>query len=371
MTTWVVDNGGGTITVATLDDIPDGSTYVKSENNFTDALKNKLDGVDTGATDDQTGDEMVTAVNASAGGLNADKLSAGTTNKLLTANEKAGAGYGYAHLDGSGIQAGVAIDGGALNISEVHDKASDALQKSTDTLDDISDGTTYERVKADNISSGNIVKIHDGTALRAIGTAENEIPLLGPSGRLPTARLEADTLVRNAGGTIERADGSAVTIDDMDDGSTYKKVPAAETKRIVIWQSTTEVRATGVMTYAPYKETSLSYVQKIAIPYLHSDDVKTLELKAWLRNSTGGSTSDAKMGVYEVDDSNGKAKAVVTIEGAKLSITGATWDTIDDTLDATSLVAGTHYLIVISLEASGNQAEMDHVMIAKNVYVVE
>lgn len=33
----------------TLDDIDDGVTYVKSENNFTDALKSKLDGIEAGA----------------------------------------------------------------------------------------------------------------------------------------------------------------------------------------------------------------------------------------------------------------------------------------------------------------------------------
>lgn len=33
----------------TLDDIDDGVTYVKSENNFTDALKTKLDGIEAGA----------------------------------------------------------------------------------------------------------------------------------------------------------------------------------------------------------------------------------------------------------------------------------------------------------------------------------
>ncbi|MBC8552318.1 MAG: hypothetical protein H8D23_22045 [Candidatus Brocadiales bacterium] len=369
MTTWVVDNGGGTIVVSTLDDIPDGSTYVKSENNLTDALLTKINGVDTGATDDQTGDEMVTAVNASAGGLNLDKAIAGTTNKLLTANEKTGAGYGYSHLDTNGLVAGSKI--GSTLASVIETKANDSLQKSSDDLDDISDGTTYGKVKNDNLSSGNVNKLHDGASLRGIGTAENEIPLLGVGGRLPASRLEAEAVILNGGGTLERASGSAINLDNVDDGSLVRSVPVAETKRIVLWQSDTLNRAAGAITYSPFLETSASWIRKIAIPYLHSADVQTIELKTYLRNTVGGSDGEAQINVFSVNPSNGEAQTFATIAGATLSVTGSTWDTVDEDLDVTGLTAGVHYLIVIAMQASGDQAEMDHVMIAKNVLVVE
>ena len=42
----------------TLDDITDGTTYVKSTNDFTDADHTKLDGIETAATADQTGAEI-------------------------------------------------------------------------------------------------------------------------------------------------------------------------------------------------------------------------------------------------------------------------------------------------------------------------
>ncbi|MEO1945508.1 MAG: hypothetical protein ABGY11_14495, partial [Candidatus Thioglobus sp.] len=45
----------------TLDDITDGTTYVKSTNDFTDANVTKLSGIETSATADQTDAEIKTA----------------------------------------------------------------------------------------------------------------------------------------------------------------------------------------------------------------------------------------------------------------------------------------------------------------------
>ncbi len=49
-----------------LDDIADGSTYVKSTNDFTDTDHSKLDGIETGATADQSNSEIKTAYEANA-----------------------------------------------------------------------------------------------------------------------------------------------------------------------------------------------------------------------------------------------------------------------------------------------------------------
>ena len=90
-----------------------------------------------------------------------------------------------------------------------------------------------------------------------------------------------------------------------------------------------------------------------------------------MRNTVGGSDGEAQINVFSVNPSNGEAQTFATIAGATLSVTGSTWDTVDEALDVTGLTAGVHYLIVIAMQASGDQAEMDHVMIAKNVLVVE
>jgi hypothetical protein len=76
----------------TLDDVPDGTTYVKSTNDYTDADKTKvdyitittsvdldsvstkLDGIDSGATDDQTAVEIVTLINASGETIDSDNI---------------------------------------------------------------------------------------------------------------------------------------------------------------------------------------------------------------------------------------------------------------------------------------------------------
>jgi len=50
----------------TLDDVADGTTYVKSTNDFTDAEVTKLSGIETAATADQTNAEIKTAYEANA-----------------------------------------------------------------------------------------------------------------------------------------------------------------------------------------------------------------------------------------------------------------------------------------------------------------
>ena len=90
-----------------------------------------------------------------------------------------------------------------------------------------------------------------------------------------------------------------------------------------------------------------------------------------MRNTVGGSDAEAQICVFSVNSSNGEAQTFATIAGATLSVTGSTWATVDEALDVTALTPGTHYVIVIDMQASANQAEMDHVMIAKNVLVVE
>lgn len=77
----------------TLDDVPDGATYVKSTNDYTDtdktkvdyitittsvdldSISDKLDGIDSGATDDQSAVEIVTLINASAETISSDNIS--------------------------------------------------------------------------------------------------------------------------------------------------------------------------------------------------------------------------------------------------------------------------------------------------------
>lgn len=70
-------NGDTGTVVLTQDDIAGGSTYVQTENNLTDALLTKLNNIDTGATDDQTPTEILTAIKTVDGdgsGLDADTV---------------------------------------------------------------------------------------------------------------------------------------------------------------------------------------------------------------------------------------------------------------------------------------------------------
>ena len=94
-------------TTNTMDDITDGTTYVKTENNFTDTLLTKLNGIEAGADVN-----VVTSVNTQTGAvvLDSDDISEGVTNLYLTGNE---------------------------------------FQKNIDTMDNITNGATYVKTTND------------------------------------------------------------------------------------------------------------------------------------------------------------------------------------------------------------------------------
>jgi hypothetical protein len=70
-------NGATGTVILNQDQVGDGTTYVRTHNDLSDTLKTKLDGIQAGATDDQTASEILTAlktVDGSGSGLDADLL---------------------------------------------------------------------------------------------------------------------------------------------------------------------------------------------------------------------------------------------------------------------------------------------------------
>ncbi len=64
----------GTGVAITNNDVADTVTIALSDNAFTNAYKTKLDGVESGATADQTGNEIITAINGSSLKIDTDNL---------------------------------------------------------------------------------------------------------------------------------------------------------------------------------------------------------------------------------------------------------------------------------------------------------
>ena len=72
-----VNGESGPTVVLTQDDIGNGSTYVRTQNDLTDTLKSKLDNIENNATADMTAAQILTAiktVDGSGSGLNSDLL---------------------------------------------------------------------------------------------------------------------------------------------------------------------------------------------------------------------------------------------------------------------------------------------------------
>ena len=150
----------------TLDDITDGTTYVKSTNDFTDADHSKLDGIETAATADQTGAEIKTLYEAEANAYTDTKdtkLSGIETSADVTDSTNVDAAGAVMESDTTTASMSFVVDEDAMTSnsatkiptqqsvkayvdSQVETK--DSLSELSGTLDDITDGTTYKRMSA-------------------------------------------------------------------------------------------------------------------------------------------------------------------------------------------------------------------------------
>ena len=118
-----VNTKTGTI-VLTQDDVGNGSTYVQTENNLTDSLLGKLNGVENGATGDQTASEILTLLKTVDGvdsGLEAETAGSATTASKLSNSRSvslSGDVTGSTSFDGS---SNVTIATTVGNDSHTHD----------------------------------------------------------------------------------------------------------------------------------------------------------------------------------------------------------------------------------------------------------
>jgi len=379
MTTWVQDNGGGIITISNLSDIDDGGGYYKSPELWVTGDKAKLDGIEASATIDQTGNEIKVAINASNADtlINADKLEAGTTNQVLTVNEKAGAGAGYIALTSLGkVVATAAIDTKAQNMGTVHDLAVGAFSKTGDILDDVVNGSTYKKVSTDSVdASGRVDAVHDGSGFRGIGVASGDIALLASGGRFPAGYAYGKTISLNGSGEMQPVDGTTTDLDDLNDGAAYVRTPIGEEKETILWSESLSKKVAGAVatTVAPFIETSDSPTAKLIIPYTKKAGDQSIDLDGLSKTTNaGGEAVITALDVESETTVSGVPSGSSVVTAGTEGIMGTDYSKTIISIDVSALVTGTHYFIIVklSVELPGSTASLANVIITKSTKVV-
>lgn len=219
-----------------FDQLSDGTTYKK----FTDTERTKLSGIDTGATDDQTGAELVTAINASAGLIDDDNIAASIARDSELHDE--------AHLLGSHttdtlanlnaiVTDAILIDTGDSRLSDARAPTAHASDH-TDGTDDIQDATNAQKglATAAQITALEAVdaavdqSVISGASPTFVGTNVTEIPRANVNiitGAGSPDITDLDDLMNHTGsvGVLHENDGLIT-----DEGATKFQVAAGEGK---------------------------------------------------------------------------------------------------------------------------------------------
>jgi hypothetical protein len=362
--TWAKNVNGDLVVIETLDAIPNGVAFVKSEKNFTAALESKL--IALSATP-QTADEVVTLLNTASLKMSADVLEAGTTNKLLTATALAGADLAATHLEAGGVKSTAQIGGTVA--SDIETKANDAFQKGSDTLDDVVEGTLKKSVNAEYVgTSGEITAIHDGTTKRGVGVA-NGIPIMDANARIGSTTLPETALVADGGGKIVKSDGGAtpMKIDDLAFTGDYKPVKTKtgeEDLRTNTLFSDPLLSLTGGATQRLYNTQSTAWTMFCAIPVVFDNLDLNLKMKILGRLVAGSQTPKGYIRIICRDDDGGKPDDSVFVNNyTEIEITDAVFNRGDitklDFFNAWSLTEGEMYWLTIEGKVDDASDELE------------
>jgi len=157
-----------------MDDIADGTAYVKTENNLTDDLKTNYDSAYTHSTTTTGNPHSVTKTDVGLGNVvnvdttNADNISDGTTNAIITLTQEANfeTAYSKAHDqntdtgtssddfsigDGTDTDKTISIDNGDANAPQLK------YNSSTNTWQYSNDGTTFNDMGSGGGNTGIIL----------------------------------------------------------------------------------------------------------------------------------------------------------------------------------------------------------------------
>ena len=303
-TVWVKGDEGNLVEINTLDDIPDGALWKKSQENFSTALLNKLTAL---STTPLTAATIVQRLNDSAEAINADRLVSGSTNKLITADALSGANNAFSLLDSEGLKPEVKIGGSV--VSGVVAKANDSFQKTADTLDEISDGTTKKSVNSEYVdATGRITAVHDGAEKRSIGGSRG-VAVLDDSAKMDLTTMPDKAVIVDSAGKMKRGDETPVKVDDLDMTGDYKpikvKVGEEDLQTRVFW-SMANIGLAGSAVKQIMNTQADDYTVFAAIPAVFDNLDKNLVFKLFSRIVAGSGTPVGNIRIVCRIDSGGE-----------------------------------------------------------------
>jgi hypothetical protein len=357
--TWYKDVGGDLTVIQTMDDIVDGATWVKTANNFSDVDKSKLDALSlTG----ETADETITRINSGALALSLDRIDdSSSTKKLVTAGELLGAQRASAMLNATGLEDSVLIGGKTASL--IKSQTDDAFMKTSDTLDNISEGATKKSVSSDYVdATGRPTALYDEATeiKRGLGTGANSIPVLDADSRIAGNQMPKKALMQNVAGKIETSEAVPVKIDDLAMDGKFKPVSVEsgnEDLRTNTLFSDPLLSLTGGATQRIYNTQSTDWTMFCAIPVVFDNLDLNLKMKILARMVAGSGTPKGTIRIICRDDNGGKPDDSVFVNNyTEIETTDAVFNRGDitklDFFNSWSLTEGAMYWLTIEGKVS-------------------
>ena len=261
----------------TLDDVADGTTYVKSTNDFTDAEVTKLSGIETAATADQTNAEIKTAYEANAdtnefSDAEQTKLSGIEASADVTDSTNVASAGAVMESDTTTASMSFVIDQDDMSTdsatkvptqqsvkayvdSQVQSK--DTLGELGGNLDDITDGTTYKKMSATEQTKLSGIEasadVTDTTNVTSAGALmDSEVTNLAAVKAFATTDYAtaaqgttADAALPKAGGAMTGAITTNSTFDGRDVATDGTKLDGIETGATAD-QTQSDINALGI-----------------------------------------------------------------------------------------------------------------------------
>lgn len=357
--TWYKDVGGDLTVIQTMDDIVDGATWVKTANNFSDVDKSKLDALSlTG----ETADETITRINSGALALSLDRIDdSSSTKKLVTAGELLGAQRASAMLNATGLEDSVLIGGKTASL--IKSQTDDAFMKTSDTLDNISEGATKKSVSSDYVdATGRPTALYDEATeiKRGLGTGANSIPVLDADSRIAGNQMPKKALMQNVAGKIETSEAVPVKIDDLAMDGKFKPVSVEsgnEDLRTNTLFSDPLLSLTGGATQRIYNTQSTDWTMFCAIPVVFDNLDLNLKMKILARMVAGSGTPKGTIRIICRNDNGGKPDDSVFVNNyTEIETTDAVFNRGDitklDFFNSWSLTEGAMYWLTIEGKVS-------------------
>ena len=308
----------------TLDDITDGTTYVKSTNDFTDANVTKLSGIETAATADQTDAEIKTAYEN-----NAD------TNEFSDAEQtKLAAIESSATADQTNLEIKTAYEANTNTNAYTDTEVSklSGIESSADVTDSTNVNAAGAVMESDTTTASmSFVVDQDDMA----GDSATKIPTQQSVKAYVDSQVQSKDSLGELGGNL----------DDITDGTTYKRMSATEQSKLSGIESGATADQTNAQIKTAYEanadtnefsdaeQTKLSGIEASATADQSASEIKT----AYESNADTNEFSDAEqtklsgIATSANNYSHPAAHTISEVTGLQTALDGKTTESYVDT----------------------------------------